>query len=275
MSTNIIAGYQIIERVYESSRSLIYRGKKENEEKTVILKILNEEYPTPSARARFKLEYEIINQLNTEGVIKAYSLEKYHNTLVMILEDFGGESLKNLLIFNKLNVFKFLVLALQIVNALGEIHQKNIIHKDINPYNILYDKNNKSIKIIDFGIGTIDNQEENTPLNNTNFIAGTLAYISPEQTGRMNRSIDYRTDFYSLGVTFYEMLTNKLPYNTTDPIDLVHSHIAKKPISPAEINPTIPLPVANIIMKLLAKNPEERYQSIVGIKADLQSCLNQ
>jgi predicted ATPase/class 3 adenylate cyclase len=272
---NNIAGYQIIERVYESSRSLIYRGKKEPEEEIFILKVLNEEYPSPEAILRFKLEYEIACKLNKiDGVIKVHGLEKHQNALVMILEDFGGESMKNVLIYHKISVQRFIMLAIQITNIIAAIHKENIIHKDINPANILYNRKTGEIKIIDFGIATALSQE-NSPTITPNFLAGTLPYMSPEQTGRMNRPVDYRTDFYSLGVTFYEMLTGKLPFESNDPLEIVHAHIAKQPLSPREINRDIPVPLANIILKLLAKNAEERYQSAVGLKADLQSCFNQ
>ena len=266
------AGYQILNQVYESANSLVYRGLREQDNQSVILKVLKQDYPSPAEIIRYKHEYEITHNLNLDGVINAYSLEKYQTSLVMILEDFGGESLKILMNQREFNLEEFFKIALAVTNILGKIHQQNIIHKDINPSNIILNTKTGQVKIIDFGISTILSSE-NPTIKNPNLIEGTLAYMSPEQTGRMNRAMDYRTDFYSLGATFYELLTQQLPFDTTDAIELVHSHIAKQPIPPHEINPQIPKVVSEIVMKLLAKTAEERYQSAWGIKADLEKCL--
>ncbi len=163
---------------------------------------------------------------------------------------------------------------MRIADLLGAIHAGNIIHKDINPSNIVYNPTTGQVKIIDFGISTVLSRE-NPTLSNPNVLEGTLAYMSPEQTGRMNREIDYRTDFYSLGATFYELLTGRLPFDTGDAMELVHCHIAKVPVPPHEVNPQIPKAISEIVMKLLAKTAEERYQSAWGIKADLEECLTQ
>ncbi|MDZ8260741.1 AAA family ATPase [Nostoc sp. ChiQUE01b] len=266
--------YSFTEKVYESANSLVYRAILKPDNKPVILKILKENYPTSSELTRYKQEYEITRSLNVDGIIKAYDLERYENSLVMLLEDFGGQSLKLLISQSRLSLEDFLAIAIKITESLGAIHTTNIIHKDINPSNIVYNSQTEQLKIIDFGISTRLSQEFMTVFP-PNQLEGTLAYIAPEQTGRMNRGIDYRSDFYSLGVTFYELITNQLPFNTTDPIELVHCHIAQQPLLPHELISDIPLAVSNIIGKLLAKTPEERYQSAWGIKADLETCLNQ
>src|ERR671932_253001 len=187
----------------------------------------------------------------------------------MLLEDFGGESLKILLDDRRFALPEFLHLAIQITDALGKVHQKNVIHKDINPSNIVLNPQTGQLKIIDFGLSTILSQE-NPSLKSPNLLEGTLAYMSPEQTGRMNRSLDYGTDFYSLDVTFYEMLTGQLPFESNDPLELVHCHIAKTPVPVHQLNSEVPSAVSSIIMKLLAKTAEDRYQSAVGLKADLE-----
>ncbi|MEW6494269.1 MAG: AAA family ATPase, partial [Cyanobacteriota bacterium] len=268
-----IPGYQLLAQIYESAKSLVYRAIREQDNKTVILKILKPDYPTPSELNRYKQEYEITRNLNLDGGVKAYGLEPYERTLVIILEDFGASSLKQL--FNEaVSLREFLNIAIKTAEILGKIHAANIIHKDINPSNIVFNPETEIVKIIDFGIST-QLTRENPTLKNPNVLEGTLAYMSPEQTGRMNRSLDYRTDFYSLGVTFYELLTGKLPFETTDALELVHCHIAKVPMSPHEVNSEISKAVSDIVMKLMAKTAEERYQSAFGLKADLELCFTQ
>ena len=265
--------YQIIAKVYESDNSLIYRAILKPDNRSIILKTLKENYPTPSQLTHYRQEYEILRSLDVDNIIKAYDLQRYENSLIMLLEDFGGESLKFLLSQSQLNLENFLSIAIKTTESLAVIHNANIIHKDINPANIVYHSQTGQLKIIDFGISTRLSQEFLTVLL-PHQLEGTLAYIAPEQTGRMNRGIDYRSDFYSLGVTFYELLTNKLPFETTDPMELVHCHIAQQPLPVHELIPNIPNSVSNIISKLLAKTPEERYQSAWGIKADLETCLH-
>ncbi|NJR57822.1 MAG: serine/threonine-protein kinase PknK [Cyanobacteria bacterium CRU_2_1] len=270
--------YQIIQKIYESSNSLVYRAILKPSNQPVILKILKENYPTPSELTRYKQEYEVTRSLNTDGVIKAYDLQRYENSLVMFLEDFGGESLKLLMHDRQFTLKEFLSIAIKTTESLAAIHAANIIHKDINPSNIVYNPETEQLKIIDFGIST-RLLRENQAVGNLARLEGTLAYIAPEQTGRMNRGIDYRSDFYSLGSTFYELLTNQLPFATTDSIELVHCHIAQQPVPPHELVETsnstsqpVPKAVSDIVMKLLAKTPEERYQSAWGIRGDLETC---
>lgn len=264
----------IVSQIYESANSLVYRGILNKNQQPVILKLLKEDYPTPAELYRYQQEYEITCRFNFQGTIKAYEMRKHHNTQVMLLEDFGGESLKILLERRTFSVSEFLHLAIQITQALGKVHQNKVIHKDLNSSNIVLNPQTGQLKIIDFGLSTILSQE-NPSLKSPNLLEGTLAYMSPEQTGRMNRIIDYRTDFYSLGVTFYELLTNQLPFESLDALELVHCHIAKQPTPPHEINPEIPLTVSEIVMKLMAKMAEDRYQIAWGIKADLETCLAQ
>lgn len=269
-----IPGVSVQIQIYESANSLVYRATRTADNYPVILKVLKENYPTPQQLARYRTEYEITNSLNLTGVVKAYDLQKYQNTLVMSLEDFGGESLRVWMQQRSFTLEEILKIAIATTETLGQIHSVNIIHKDINSSNIVYNPASEEIKIIDFGISTKLNRE-NPTLKNPNVIEGTLAYMSPEQTGRMNRLLDYRTDFYSLGITFYELLTNQLPFDTTDALELVHCHIAKQPLPPSTINSQIPQVVSDIVLKLMAKTAEERYQSAYGIKSDLEECLHQ
>jgi serine/threonine protein kinase len=225
-----LANYQILSKIYESDNSLVYRAIRKEDKQPVILKVLKENYPTPEELTRYRQEYDITRRLaSVDGVINAYSLFKHQNTLVMCLEDFGGESLKEFLekytpkfpIDRELadspidrgqrgvSIYELLTLAFQTTEILGKIHRQNIIHKDINPTNLIWNSTTGQLKIIDFGIATQLSRETPT-LKNPNVLEGTLAYMSPEQTGRMNRALDYRTDFYSLGATFYEPFTEVL-----------------------------------------------------------------
>ncbi|MDM8565645.1 serine/threonine-protein kinase PknK [Candidatus Halobeggiatoa sp. HSG11] len=191
------------------------------------------------------------------------------STSYLTLSCTKGESLKQLIANRSLTIKEFLPLAIQIADNLGHIHVANIIHKDINPSNIIVNTKTQQLKIIDFGIAS-HLPRENPTLKNPKQLEGALPYLSPEQTGRINRSIDYRTDLYSLGITFYEILCGKLPFDTKNLMELVHCHIAKTPIPVCEINHDIPQIISDLVTKLLAKNAEDRYQSAFGVKRDLE-----
>jgi PAS domain S-box-containing protein len=272
-----LPGIDIQDKIYESSSSLVYRGIRVSDGLAIIIKLLKQDYPSPQEITRYRQEYEITRSLNLWGVIKVYSQQDYRRTLVIVLEDFGGESLEYWMRqrqdFSPMPLARFLRLAIDLTNILGSIHAANIIHKDINPGNIVFNPATGLIKIIDFGIATRFNRT-NPTLKSPHGLEGTIAYLSPEQTGRMNRLLDYHTDFYSLGVTFYELLTGQLPFATTDVLELVHCHIAKQPVPPHKLNAAIPKPVSEIILKLMAKNAEDRYQSAWGIKVDLEICAD-
>jgi PAS domain S-box-containing protein len=274
-----IPGYQITQQLYESNYSLIYRGYQITDKQPVIFKILKDTYPNPEQIAWFKREYEVTLNLKIPGVVKAYKLINEPKHLIIIVEDFGADSLAVLGVAGQLQLSEFLRFAIAIAEILGAIHTANVIHKDVNPSNIVLNPVTKQVKIIDFGISSVLSRENET-FRNPNILEGTLAYMSPEQTGRMNRSIDYRTDFYSLGVTLYELLTGQLPFKGSDALEWVHNHIAKQAVPPHELlrqsgDTDIPLMLSEIIVKLMAKNPENRYQSAYGLRVDLENCLDQ
>ena len=269
-----ISGYELNELLYESSNSLVYRAQRKSDKQAVVVKMLSEEYPAPEKIAWFKREYEVTRDLNLAGVPSVYSYESEQNRWLIVLEDFGGDSLRRLGLAGRLELADFLTLAIKVTDILGQIHAKHIMHKDINPANIVLNPTTGQVKLVDFGISTVLDRETPT-FKNPNVLEGTLPYISPEQTGRMNRPLDYRTDFYSLGVTFYELLTGQLPFESDEPLELVHSHIAKQPVVPHDLRPHIPTPISSIVLKLMAKNAQERYQSASGLRADLEECLRQ
>ena len=274
MATVKIAGYELSEQLYNGSRTLVYRGYREIDHKSVIIKLLKDPYPTFHELVHFRNQYTIAKNLNSPLIIKVYSLEPYQNSYALIMEDFGGIALKHYFTRQEYSLQEFLPIAITITNSLEILHQHHIIHKDIKPTNILINSETKEIKLIDFSIASLLPRETQTLLN-PNVLEGTLSYISPEQTGRMNRGIDYRSDFYALGITFYELLTGELPFSSDDPMELVHCHIAKTTSPVHKINPKIPTLISEIVSKLMAKNAEDRYQSILGLKSDLEKCWQQ
>ncbi|MDP5337548.1 MAG: trifunctional serine/threonine-protein kinase/ATP-binding protein/sensor histidine kinase [Nodularia sp. (in: cyanobacteria)] len=283
-----IPGYHIIEQIYSGSKTLVYRGIREADQKSVIIKLMRNEHPTFAEISQFRNQYVITKSLDIPGIVKPLSLENYRNSDVLVMEDFGGISLKDWEVIknnpqgNGLSHKKFFHIAIEVVSILerlqcalhSSVHRNRIIHKDIKPANILIHPSTLEVRLIDFSIATLLPREIQF-VTNPNILEGTLAYISPEQTGRMNRGIDYRSDFYSLGVTFFELLTGQLPFTTTDPIELVYCHIAKQPPTASQINPNIPPILSLIISKLMAKNAEDRYQSAYGLKHDLERCRQQ
>ncbi len=268
------SNYILQEKIHETRNSIIYRGYKENETQPLVIKLLKTANPTPSEIARFKQEYNLVQKLHIENIIKIFDLVEHNNQYAIIEEDFGGKSLKEMLKTEKIDLKSFLQISSKVSETLGLIHKNNVIHLDIKPDNILINPENDEVKVTDFGISAVLTHA-NDELYNPDVIEGTLSYLSPEQTGRMNRGVDYRTDIYSLGATFFEMLTGEVPFKSNDPMELIHSHIARQPLSPSLLNSSIPPVLDAITLKLLSKNPEERYQNCLGLMADLDECLKQ
>ncbi len=234
--SKISTGYTLNQIIYEGGSTRIYGGVKEDDHQPVVIKVSKADYPSLEEISRLRHEFQILKSLSIPGVIKPIALENYRNGLALILEDYGGISLRQFLKQSTLQLGTFLHIAIQLASILAELHQDRIVHKDINPSNILINPQTEQVKIIDFSISSRLSRENQT-IGNPTLLEGTLAYLSPEQTGRMNRVIDYRTDFYSLGATFYEMLTGQWPYQASDPLELIHCHIAKTPISPFNSTP--------------------------------------
>ncbi|MDP5016106.1 MAG: serine/threonine-protein kinase PknK, partial [Dolichospermum sp.] len=266
-----IPGYKITELIYASEKTTVYRGEQERTQTPMIIKVLNSHYPRLQDLIAFKNQFAISQQIDHPNIIKCYGLEKYGHSYALLLEDFSGISLSEYTNSQRLGLSSFLLMAIEITKALEFLYEKKIIHKDIKPKNILINPQTQEIKLIDFSISSLL-PKETADIKSPNVLAGTLTYMSPEQTGRMNRGIDYRTDFYSLGVTFYELLTGQLPFKSQNHLELVYCHLAKEPINPKQINSQIPQILADIIIKLMAKNPDERYQTARGIRNDLEIC---
>ncbi|MBF2083334.1 serine/threonine-protein kinase PknK [Thermoleptolyngbya sp. C42_A2020_037] len=269
-----LAGYTVTERLYAGSRTAVYRALQTATQKPVIIKVLRREYPSFGELVQFRNQYAITKNLPIPGIIRPLSLEPLGNSYALVLEDWGGIALNKYLQQHFLSLDEVLTITLQLCDILHDLAQHRVIHKDIKPANILIQPESKQVKLIDFSIASLL-PKENQEAQSANTLEGTLAYLAPEQTGRMNRGIDYRTDFYALGVTLYELLSGTLPFDAEDPLELMHCHIAKIPLPVNQVNPNVPGMVAAIVSKLMAKNAEDRYQSAMGLKHDLEQCLTQ
>jgi predicted ATPase/signal transduction histidine kinase len=270
-----LPGYRIQEKLHQDTTSVVYRAYAEAEGRTVILKTPAAAYPQAAELAVLEHEHEIGRMFDAEGLVRHLALLPHAKSYCLVLEDFGARSLADYLAAHgPLEVEPFLQLAQTLTRAVEALHRRNVIHKDICPANILYEPRSGQVKLGDFGTASVLAREKQEFCNPA-LIEGTLAYLSPEQSGRMNRAIDYRADFYSLGATFYHVLTGSVPFETDDVVELIHCHIAQMPVPPHLRHPSIPEPPSAIVLKLLAKNAEDRYQSADGLLSDLAECARQ
>lgn len=272
MNEGYISGYFITEKLYENEKSTIFRALREKDKIPVIIKVLNLQYPLDEEINSFLYSYESMKDVFIEGVPTAIDAIDINQTKGIVFSDNNAISLnkcdlKRLSLGEKLRIF------LKTSEILEKIHEVGIIHKDINPSNIIYNENTGYVGIIDFESSSKLSVEK--VVYNKGLIVGTLDYISPEQTGRMNRIVDYRTDYYSLGASFYEIFSGQKVFeNAPTAVELVYYHVAKEPEILSRLNSEIPKAVSDIIMKLLSKNAEDRYQSSKGLIADIQQCIN-
>src|SRR5262249_25064854 len=228
------------------------------------------EHSSRSCIERFTHEYELRDELDVSWAARPLALAHDAGRTTLVLQDVGGDPVSQYL-GAPMDTGTFLRVAIAIAAAIGKLHQRGLVHKDIKPANLLLDGATGKVRLTGFGIASRFSPQRQSPFP-PETIAGTLAYMAPEQTGRMNRSIDSRSDLYALGVTFYEMLTGSLPFVASDPMEWVHCHLARQPAVPAERIKEIPRAVSSIIMKLLAKRAEDRYQTAVGLESDLRTC---
>jgi PAS domain S-box-containing protein len=261
----------VLETIREDGDFVLSRSTLADETTPVLVLATASEQPAPGIVARLEHEYSFRDELDSDWAVRPLALIHREGRPMLLLEDPGGEPLDRLL-GQPMDLSRFLRFAVGLALALGKLHERRLIHKDIKPANILVDGAGGGVWFTGFGIASRLPRERQSP-EPPEVIAGTLAYMAPEQTGRMNRSIDSRSDLYSLGVTFYEMLTGALPFKASDPTEWVHCHIARQPVPPHEYAEEIPAPLSGIVMKLLAKTAEERYQTAAGVEAALRRCL--
>jgi len=268
--TDGVSGFQIL--LQDTDRVFYRRERQANPDQSALLIVLPAvEHPAHTLLDRFAHEYDLRDDLDRAWAARPLEFVRETGRSMLVLEDPGGEPL-NQYLGSAMGVKQFLRVAISLSAAVQELHKRGIIHKDIKPANILYDAASGRSWLTGFGIASRLQRERQGPAP-PEVLAGTLAYMAPEQTGRMNRSTDARSDLYALGVTLYQLCTGTLPFSATDPMEWVHCHIARQPLPPTERLPSIPIPISVVIMKLLAKTAEERYQTAAGVKQDLQRCL--
>src|ERR1700682_2996449 len=269
-----VGGYSGLRVVWEDGDRVFCRGWRDgadDDRNTVLVVLPAAEHPTSDSLNRLTHEYGLKDDLDDAWAARPVALTHYNDRMTLVLKDPGGAPVDRLL-GEPLEVSHFLRIAIPLAGALRQVHERGLIHKDIKPANILVDAASGGVWLTGFGIASRLPRERQAPAP-PEVIAGTLAYMAPEQTGRMNRSVDSRSDLYALGVTFYEMLTGTLPFTAADPMEWVHCHVARQPVPPNERVAGVPGPLSAIVMKLLTKTAEERYQTAAGVEADLRRGL--
>ncbi|MBT9312848.1 AAA family ATPase [Leptothoe kymatousa] len=269
-----LSGYTLAECIYQGTQTVVYRAMETATQRPVVVKLLVQEYPSFADLVQFRNQYTVARNLPIAGIVHPLSLETWGNSYALVMEDCGEIDLEQYAQQYPMALADSLDIAVQLATIVHHLHQHQVMHKDIKPTNILIHPVSKQIKLIDFSLASLLPRETQT-IQSPQRLEGTLAYMAPEQTGRMNRGIDYRTDFYALGVTLYQLLTGRLPFISQDPLELIHCHLAQMPMAVDQVNPSIPTTVATIVATLMAKNAENRYQSALGLKYDLEECLSQ
>ncbi|MGE5415830.1 MAG: diguanylate cyclase domain-containing protein [Acidobacteriota bacterium] len=268
----VYSGYRIKSLICHGNNTTLYLAEREQDGTLVAIRTPAANNPLPDDINRLRNDYEVTRAISISGVARPLEFVSHAEVPFLVLEYSGSGTLVSEISATNNDLGTFLHYAIQTSRIVGEIHKQGIIHRDIKPQNILIDRFSGSVSITDFGIAA---RIGDKTLLHSGLLEGSLPYMSPEQTGRMNLAIDIRSDLYSLGISFYEMLVGRPPFTLLDPMEMVHAHIAKTPISPADVNLNVPPIVSDIVMRLLAKNPDDRYQTAFGLALDLRECLDQ
>ncbi|MFT3839004.1 MAG: AAA family ATPase [Myxococcaceae bacterium] len=266
----MLVGHEPLQLIHDGLHK-VYRGSRSGQ--PVVVKMTAEPFEA-DALASLLHEYELLRDLDLAGIVKVVGLARSADGVALISRDAGRQTLAQRLASGPLPLAEFLEIAVQLAEAVARLHRERIVHRDIGPANAVWNTDTRTATLVDFGIATTLSAlrvESSSPA----LLEGTLEYISPEQTGRTGRSVDSRTDLYSLGATFYEMLTGAPPFNSADPIELVHAHLARRPRPPHEVNPKVPPALSELVLKLLEKEPERRYQTAEALAADLTEARRQ
>lgn len=261
-------GYITRELIYEGTKSEIWRATRADNHRLAIIKVPRLDSLGHQRLAELHHEHYVASRLRHEGIVEVLALEERGAVPVLVFEDFGGTSLARAFPA-KVGVVSFFGIALQLCEALAFVHKRGVIHKDIKPHNIIINPTTGQTKLTDFAIASMLSSEVVAPASPER-LAGTLAYMAPEQTGRIGRGIDTRADLYALGVTFFEILSGRRPFPHADPMELVHAHIARAPPNLAEVEPSVGPELAAVVARLLAKEPDERYPNAAVLGADLR-----
>ena len=260
-----LPGYEIAETLHEGPRSILYRAHRSHDRARVVLKTPSTARPTARDLADFVHEYAVLSRLPAASVAAVVALEEIEGRPWLVLAELDGAPLDSIASRFRAPA-RAIAVCTKIAGALDEIHRRGVIHRDIKPAHVLVLADG-SVRLTGFRISSLPREASSTAA-----VQGSFGYMAPEQTGRMNRAVDQRADLYALGVTLYVLLTGRLPFEAADPLELVHAHLARQPAPPETLDERVPRSVGAIVLKLLAKQPEDRYYGAAGVARDLARC---
>jgi histidine kinase len=271
--TSELCGYRVVEQLYSSQRSVVERAIRLRDGAAVVVKRSARSVVSAEALRRAQHEHDLITALRGDGVVACHELVRDGAAVALVLAD-AGEALSTVLARRRLSLAEAVAAGRDIARILAHVHAAGVVHKDVNPNNLAYDEATRAVTLIDFDIAVRNLASQTDTGAAPSVLEGTLAYMAPEQTGRLDRRIDARTDLYALGITLFRLLTGRTPFEGDDPLAVVHAHLATEPPRVDTLDPSIPTFLGDLVAKLLAKAPERRYQTAAGVAADLARCAD-